>query len=434
MIAVTSPPGAGENGTDTPLRVGYLLHRFPHLTETFIMNEMKWIRSEGVALEIFSLLSPGETIVHREAQEMLPAAHYRPFLSREVLRDQGHFLQRLPRRYLLALARVIRQTWREPMVLARALLLFPKSVSFAREIEALGLDHLHAHFVWTGALAAGVVADLLDIPFTIFPHAFGLFGRNQQDVRIQLEHASQIVTISTYHAAYIANLCPHIPYEDVAIVYYGVDTELFCPPPERESQEPVQILGVGRLIRKKGFEVLIAACQMLAERGVPFNCQIVGSGPRRRALQAQIAEAGLDGQVTLCGALHQDAVRALYQQSDIFALPCVSLRGGDQDGLPYVLMEAMSCGLPVVTTPVAGIPDLVHLDENGLLVPQRDPVALAGALERLILNPVLRQQLGACARQTVLDEFDVRAAVRTLAALFRRVAAKPEQPQVKVRV
>jgi glycosyltransferase involved in cell wall biosynthesis len=181
------------------------------------------------------------------------------------------------------------------------------------------------------------------------------------------------------------------------------------------------------LVEKKGFEYLIDACALLVKREVGFECQIVGDGYLREALKARIARHGLQNRVTLLGALGQAQILELYQQSHIFALPCVRAHDGDQDGLPVVLIEAMSCELPVVTTPLTGIPDLVHNGETGLLVKERDVTSLATALEKLVVDKSLRRQLGQQGRHKVLADFQIQHNAAQIAAIFRRVSRQYQQ-------
>jgi glycosyltransferase involved in cell wall biosynthesis len=381
------------------------------------MREMYWIRQKGVELQIFSLFSPRNTPVHEQASELLPNAHYSSFISWEVIMAQFIFIFRSPVRYFTALAKAVWQTHREIGVLLRALLIFPKSVYFARQMEKIGIQHIHAHFVYLGGIAAGVVCDLLNITFTIHPHARGLFSRNQLDVRCELQNASQIITISEYNREYIANLCPSIVPDDIKVVYCGLETDRFRPVIKDVSNNPVVILSVGRLIEKKGFEYLIDACARLVQKGHVFQCNIVGNGDKN-ALQAQIERNGLQEFVTLCGALEQKQVLKYIQESDIFALPCVIAKNGDRDGMPNVLIEAMACELPVVTTPVTGIPEFVKDGETGLLVDERDVYSLAEALERLIVDRNLRQRIGKQARQVTLEKCQIQHNVAKLATIF----------------
>ncbi len=403
------------------LKVAYLLHRFPYLTETFIVREMYWIRKCDVEIHIFSLLNPRVEPVHEQAQQLLPYVRYSPFLSFGVLKAQFHFFWRSPRRYCRALMKTIQQTYREPGVLLRALILFPKSVYFAQQIEAIGIDHIHAHFVWLEGIAAGIVSELTSITFTINPHAFDLFERNQRNVRSELENASKIVTVASYHRAYIADLCPTLDVNDIEVIHCGLETERFQPTDQQPPDGPLRILSVGRLIEKKGHQYLIEACALLAERGVDYECRIVGTGPLQKLLQARIKHHGLQDRVLLLGALNEAEILELYHTSSIFTLPCVVARSGDRDGIPVVLTEAMACELPVVTTPVAGIPELVQPEETGLLVEERDANSLADALERLITDKALRKRLGQQGRRKVLEGFQSQHNVAKLAALFRQI-------------
>ncbi len=403
------------------LKVAYLVTQFPSLSQTFVTNEMYWIRNYGIEINIFSLFTPNSEIIHTQARELLPYVNYSPFLSWKVLKAQLHFLRVSPIRYLKALGKIIHYTYHEPMLFLRALFLFPKSVYFVGKMKESGNEHLHVHFVTLASVCASAAVELLDITLSIHPHAVGLFKRNQEDVRRQLQDASQVTTISSFHQNYIANLCPAIAPEDVGIIYCGIDTDRFQPLLDHFDNKVVHILSVGRLVEKKGFEYLIDACALLAKGEVDFVCQIVGDGPLREALQTRIEDHGLQGLVTLLGPLEQASVLNLYQTSDIFVLPCVVAHDGNRDGLPVVLLEAMACELPVITTPTAGIVDAVSDGETGLFVQERDSQDLAKAIERLIVDETLRNRLGEQARQKILEDFQIQGNTAKLAAIFHQV-------------
>jgi len=425
-VIAPDPTLDGRSGVaqgDRPLRVAYVLHRFPHLTETFIVREMHYVRRHAIDLTIFSLLPPKRKIRSQQAQDLVSLGRYSPFFSWSVARSQFHFLTRRPRKYLRALGRVVRQTYREPRVLLLALGLFPKNVHFARMMDKMEIDHIHAHFVWIEGLAAGVAKDLLGITFTIHPHAFGLFSRNRRDVRHELENASHVVTISDYHRRYIADLSPRIALEDIDVVHCGIEPDRIRPNDHRIRNEPLRILSVGRAIEKKGHEYLIDACAELVRRGRAFRCDlVVGGGGRREDLQARIDRLGIGGAVTLLDSYDDDGIFRLLQETDVFALPCVVAASGDRDGIPVSLMEAMACGVPVVSTSVAGIPELVEHGTTGLLVPERDSSALAAALERLLDDEDLRSRLGAGGRAKVVEDFQVRRSAARMADIFRAVS------------
>lgn len=409
------------------LRTVYILARFPNLSQTFIMNEMYWIRQHKIKLFIFSLFEPTTEPIHKQTKLLLPDTFYNPTVSWEVVKAQVHFLKHAPIRYLNAFAKTIQYTFREPKLMLQALYIFPKSVLFARQAEQLEIDHIHVHFILLASIAAKIIAVLLDIPLTIHAHAAGLFKRNQYAIRNQLLEASKIVTISRYHRDYITILCPNIDLADVKIVHCGVKTDLFHQIPNKRRNIPVRILSVGRLVEKKGHEYLVDACRILVDRGLELHCMIAGNGPHQKVLEALIDQYGLKDHVTLMGAMNQSQIVELCQTSDIFALACVTAKDGNQDGVPVSLMEAMSCELPVVTTAIAGIPDLVQNRETGFLVRERDSINLADTLELLIKDEVLCKQLGKNGRQKVVEDFEVQKNVVRLSDIFQGVVDEHKQ-------
>ena len=253
-------------------------------------------------------------------------------------------------------------------------------------LQALGVSRLHAHFAGLAARTAWWVERFFGIPFSFTAHANDIFAPKPFTVSLGklIENARAVVTVSDFGVEYLREKFPR-EAEKIHRVYNGIDLTRF----ERASftEEPPTIISVGRLIEKKGFADLIEACRMLAAEGVAFRAEIIGEGPLAAELQSQIAAANLTKTVLLAGPLPQPAVIRRLAQSTVFALPCVTESGGGMDNLPTVLMEAMAAGLPVVSTPLAGVPEMVEEDVTGFLVPERDPAALARALHRLIDGP-----------------------------------------------
>lgn len=405
------------------LIVAYYLSRFPRLSETFILREMCLLREMGVDVQIFSVLPPlPSSKMHQQVQDMMPYVHYSPFLfSFKLIMAQVIFFFRSPRKYIRALWRVIYQTWPEPSTCVKALVLFPKSVYFAKQLVDMKINHIHAHFVWLNGVAAQVAADLTGITFSLHAHAWDIFQRNLECVRRQLELATCIVTVSEYHRQYLIEQCPSLHPQDIRIVHYGLDPDEFSPAYISNGNHSVRIISIGRLVVKKGFEYLVDACAYLINKGYSIRCSIVGEGPLRDALQAQIDKQDLHDQVSLLGAKNLAEIKDLYRHSDIFALACVIGPRGDRDGMPNVLLEAMAMQVPVITTPMTGNPELVHDGVTGLMVPENDAEALALAIERLINDPSLRSKLGEQGRQAVLAGFDIRQTAAQMAGIFEEV-------------
>ena len=261
---------------------------------------------------------------------------------------------------------------------------------------------------------------LIGVTFSLHAHAFDLFSRDQVSVRRQLELADGVVTISEYHRQYIADLCSRWSQHDIKIVHYGLDPNEFTSESVPAADDEMRILSVGSLVEKKGHEYLIDACALLADQGLAFHCSIVGSGPLESELRARIDRNRLQGRVSLLGPKIQAEVKYLYRHSDIFVLACIVAENGDKDGMPNVLLEAMVSQLLVVTTPIAGIPELVHHGKTGLLVPEKDCLALARALKQLMQDEHLRHKLGECGRQKVFDGFNINHTTLDLADYFRQ--------------
>ncbi len=188
-------------------------------------------------------------------------------------------------------------------------------------------------------------------------------------------------------------------------IYNGLTLDRF--PFEDPQSRPPHIVAVGRLIEKKGFSVLIDACAELAGQGKHFSCTIIGTGPLEAELAAQISQHGLGGRVMLAGPKPLPDVVAELRGAAAMACPCVVGADGDRDGLPTVLLEAMALGTPCIGTDVTGLPEVLHDEETGLMVPQHDPIALAEAIERLLEDSDLRSALAIRARKLIEDEFDI---------------------------
>jgi glycosyltransferase involved in cell wall biosynthesis len=275
-------------------------------------------------------------------------------------------------------------------------------------MERLGIDHLHVHFANIPAATAEIAQKLTGIPFSMTAHAKDIYLTDDVALDRRMGSAEFVLTCTEYNRRYLEA----VSTSDTPIYrsYHGIDLTRFRPRGETAetvtfAQAPLNILSVGRFCEKKGFPDLLDACHQLKQAQVPFRCQIVGFGPLASRLQGQIATLGLEGDVTLVGKLTQDEVIEQYHRADVFVLPCLVTEDGDRDGIPNVLLEAMATGLPVVSTAISGITELVQSGTNGLLVPEKDAAAIAQALTLLAQAPSLRQELGRAGRRTVHQNF-----------------------------
>jgi glycosyltransferase involved in cell wall biosynthesis len=242
-------------------------------------------------------------------------------------------------------------------------------------------------------------------------------------LRHKLSAARVVFTCTQYNVAHLRRLSAHVGAIRVQQAYHGTSLERFPFGPYARSQPPL-VLAVARLVEKKGLEDLIRASALLRDRGLQFSCHIVGDGVLGPSLRQLIHRLDLDRIVTLDGAVDQDEVVAWYRRATVLALPCRVARDGDRDGIPNVLVEAAACGVPIISTPVSGIPELIVDGESGLLVPPRDPAALAQAIERMVHSVDLRQRVRANARKRVEQTFDVRRNARTIGRELRAVMVR----------
>jgi colanic acid/amylovoran biosynthesis glycosyltransferase len=393
-------------------RVGYVLKRYPRFSETFVVNEILDHEAAGLPLEILALRPVIETHFQDTLSRVRAPVTYLP----DRLGQATEFWQllRRGRDRLPGFAAAFRPG-EDAEDVAQALRL-------ALLVQARGVTHLHAHFATVATTVARLAAALAGITYSFTAHAKDIYFDYEAAVRLgpKLRDAAFAVTVSDYNLRHLRE--QHGPDAAGALrIYNGLDLSRL--PWSDPGDRPPLVLAVGRLVEKKGFHVLIEACRRLHGRGVDFACRIVGDGPERAKLHAQLEQAGLVGIVELAGPRPQQDVFTAMREAALLAAPCIVSEDGNRDGLPTVLLEAMACGLPCISTDVTGIPELVRDDDTGLCVAQGDPDSLADGIARLLTQPALRAGLSRKARALVEDEFDIRINAARLRALFRDCAA-----------
>lgn len=407
-------------------RIAYIMSRFPKLTETFVLYEILAIEKQGVSVEVFPLLRQQEKTCHPEAQQIVARAHFHPFISPRILLAQWHFIRRNPGKYFRLWLEVLGSTFGSFNFFFGALGVFPKTVLFAYEMEQLRIQHIHAHFANHPTLAAFIVHRLTGIPYSFTAHGSDLhIERRMLDKK--LKSALFAVTVSSYNKKVMVEECGAAFQDKIHVVHCGVDTNQFWPRAKEgapsENNATCRILCVASFEEVKGHAYLIEACRLLADLRVDFVCHLIGEGPLRGQIATQIRRLDLESQITLCGGLPRAEVIAMLSHADIFVLPSVPTRQGKREGIPVVLMEAMSIGLPVVSSDLSGIPELVENQVSGFLVPPRDIPCLAKAIEELSQDSELRERMGQAGRRKVMTEFDLAKNSLKLIELFHVGAA-----------
>ncbi len=405
---------ADPAGDGSGHRVGYVVKMYPRFSETFVVNEILAREAAGADVEIFSLRPPVDPRFHATLADVSAPVTWIPHGGRKVA-DLWALLAE-GRRRLPGFGQAL------PELLAVEADAGAQAVELALAVQERGVTHLHAHFASVATTVARLASVCTGVPYSFTAHAKDIFHADvdRADLTRKLTGAHHVVTVSDFNADHLRAICGEAATRRLHRVYNGIDLDAFTfAAPKRRAPT---VVAVGRLVEKKGFDVLLHACAVLAGTGRAVACDVVGGGPLESDLRALARRLGLDEVVRFHGPLPQGEVRDLVATGSVLAAPCVVGEDGNRDGLPTVLLEAMALGTPCVATPITGIPEVVRHDDTGLLVPERDPGALAAAVARLLDDEPLRVRLASRARALVEEAFDGRRQASRLATLL----AEPE--------
>ena len=420
-----------------PGPVAFVLKGYPRLSETFIAQEIRALEQRGLDIRIVSLRHPTDAKTHPVHAEIRAPVRYLPeYLHQEPARVwRAWRRQRRQPHYREARALWLRDLWRErtPNRIRR----FGQALVLADELEP-EVEHLHAHFLHTPASVTRYAAVLRGLPWSVSAHAKDIWTTPEWEKREKLAETAWLVTCSAAAQAHLTALAPAgRGVERVGLVYHGIDLQRFAPvdrlPGRRDGGDaatPVRLLSVGRAVAKKGYEDLVDALAQLPA-DLHWHLDHIGGGPELKRLQARARAKGIEDRIVWHGARAQAEVLAAYRSADLFVLASRIASDGDRDGLPNVLMEAQSQGLACVATAISAIPELIRDRETGLLVAERDPAALAGALAGLIADPARRHALGRAGQQRIVADFSHDHCLDDLArrfALAPRSAARRAVP------
>lgn len=392
--------------------VAYLFERFPSFGQTFCYREVAELERQGMTLQVYAIRRPANEPEQNWDRQIVDRVHYLPE-EKALVAEVDNALRKK------AVPSEVRDTVQQWGRQSDFLRLY-QAIYIGLRMQRDGVGHLHAHFAGMAARTAYWVGRFFGMPYSFTAHANDIFAPRDFVVSLQklLEAAAAIVTVSDYSANDLKARFPGSATK-VHRVYNGVDLTRFHPP-DPGSGTPA-IVSIGRLIEKKGFADLISACALLTSRRRGFVCEIIGEGPLEGTLRAQIVDADVQGCVRLVGPKTQAEIALRLSHATIFALPCVREADGGMDNLPTVIMEAMAAGLPVISTPLGGIPEMVEHDVNGELVPERDPAAICAAMERLISDPERARRLGDKGRHIAQEKFSIETSARRLRELFEEI-------------
>lgn len=401
--------------------IAFILKGWPRLSETFIANEIHALERAGLNIRIYALRHPTDRDRHPVHDAIQAQASYLPeYLHDEPLRVLRAWWQarRLPG-FQRAARAFRRDLMRDPT--RNRVRRFGQAMVLATDLPA-EIRHLHAHFLHTPASVTRYAAMIRGLSFSISAHAKDIWTTPAWDKREKLAESIFTVTCTGTGHRHLSDLSRN--NGKVHLAYHGLDLSAVPEPPltrpsrdGSDPSDPVRIVSIGRLVEKKGFDVLLDALAMLPPN-LAWRFDHVGGGALASKLKRKSQTLGLQNRIVWHGALsHRDIFRVL-QEGDLFVLPSRIAASGDRDGLPNVLMEAMSQKLPCISSAVAAIPELINTDDIGILVPPEDPAALSKALHHMIQNPALRDRMGAAGYRRVKSAFSPDAGQDLLQSLF----------------
>lgn len=407
--------------SSAPLKVLYVLKKYPRLSETFILNEILGLEATGCEVSIFSLTPADEGRFHADLARVKADVKYAPAFGAKgvesalsTLAASGARLEFFPRamRYIERIADDKRIN-----VLLNGLFL-------AELVKRKHIDHVHAHFMTVAAHTAYVAHLFTGVPFSVTSHAKDIY-RETVDVDMYAETArasKAVVTVSNANRDFIAEKFLAGQGQKIRVIYNGLPLEDIMSEPE-EVRDPHLLLGVGRFVEKKGFDLFLESIAMLRRSGEKIRGVLVGDGEDRAKLERKTKDLGLESVVTFTGPLPRAETLSWMRRARVLSAPCVVAKDGNQDALPTVLLEALSVGCPVVSTPVGGIREIVDDGVHGIICPENDVAALASATARLLHDEAFWRRASAAGKIRARERFDRARTLPALVDVFRKEGA-----------
>lgn len=396
--------------------LAFIVNQFPRQVDAYFLRELLGLRAAGLDFSIYSLLSPPRGWkVHADAEPLLERVVYPPSPA-----DLARHAAAVTAAHPALIAKLVTQiAWGHrsmPAALAKSLAIVPQSLAFARDMQARGVRHIHANWATYPCTSAMVISRLTGIPYSFSGHATDIFVHHAM-LREKIAAARFVVTCTRFNRGYLAGIAPERA-DSIQTVYHGVDLPRFA----RNGTPRIahRVLTVGTLRACKGIDELIQAIAILRDRGSDVDLEIVGDGEDRPALEALIRSLRLEDKVLLRGYLPQEEVIPAYHRAAVVALPA---HHEDHFGIPNILIEGLAAGTPVVCTELPSLHELIEHGKSGLFVPERDPQALADALQRIFDDPTDAARMAEEGRRRVAQSFDMEQTVAQLAATLSAASA-----------
>jgi len=396
-------------------RLAYVIGTFPSLTVTFIEREVLEAKRSGSDIVLLSIRHPKEFEMRPEIRELASETRYLlPASWIRVLGAHLYFAVMRPWTMISTAAYLLTRPHTGLRARFKTALHFGEGVYAASMLRPDRIEHIHAHFADRAATVALVAARLLGGTYSLTAHANDIYVRPTV-LKEKIANARFATTCTRYNKTHLEEQTG----QPVELIYHGLDLSQIKPERSgRQKSSPPLILSVGQLKEKKGFPILLEACHILARKGAEFQCEIIGDGPDRETLECLWRDLELQDSVSLVGARSNTDVMRRYGDAAMFVLPCIIAKNDDRDGIPNVLLEAMANELPVISTPVSGIPEVLVDEETGIVSEPGNAESLADAILRLLGDTELQKKLGQRGREVVKERFDIQKNIGRLIELL----------------
>lgn len=400
------------------MSVVYILAEFPSYSEYFILNEMIELQKKGVELKVFAVRK-GPDMGGRVQDFTGSAIFSSPIFSICSMQAHLYLLNNFGWNYLNTLENILIKSKWSLYDFFKGFKNFTIGAQFLFKLRKNKINHMHAHFVSFPASIALLISQLSGISFSCSAHAHDIYTSDRIELARKLDAAKFFVTCTSFNKRFLDSMVNRKRKEKIVHVYHGIDLSQW---PQRQKRSIVnkefQVLSIGRLVEKKGIIFLLEAVKLLRDRGFRLKCSIIGEGPLRGFFEDFVKRNDLEKFISFPGALEQGTVKKYLQEADVFVLPSTVMPNGDKDGLPNVLLEALAIGVPVVSTPVSAIPELIISGQTGILIPDKDSEGIANAVEELARKPSLCDFLVQNGRRKVELDFSIETSTHQLLKLL----------------
>jgi glycosyltransferase involved in cell wall biosynthesis len=408
-------------------RIAYYIWRFPVLSQTFIQREIAALRKSGLPVEVVADAPEDIKLLNENAKPFTKNTFYLfPIDEKLLSKYKRYFFLKNPLLYFNLFLYVVFHKYEKHKSFKEDTSIFSKAVYLAGLLKDNKINHVHSPWADRCAFIALIASKFLGAPYSVQGRAHDIHRKTYlYAFPEKFDNAEFLITNTQYNEVYLKSSLKSQNGRKIHTIYNGLNLVEFITHPKQENiSKPTRILSVARLIEQKGLVYLLKACKILKERGYSFRCEIIG-GPEEPlyinyyiALKKLHRQLGLEECVFFLGSQPIGKVLEKYRNADIFVLPCLIAEDGSRDISPNSLIEAMAMKLPVISTTVTGIPEIVEDGVSGILVPPYDEDALAGAIVKLIENDNLRKEVGENARKRVEERFDIDKNVAKYVALF----------------